>query len=152
MKIWMVRAGERSYLVDEFAKGHVGIGWQDMGDMSDIQSQDEMRERYIKAYPDAKPGQVGNGVAMAFKFCNVLKKGDKVVTYDSDKRQYLVGTIVGDYQYLPDTKGDYPNIRKVDWQGRVDRDALTVSARNSLGSVLTLFSISEDIWNEFMAA
>lgn|GEM_PF-6778512 len=44
-----------------------------------------------------------------------------------------MGTIAGDYEYKPDAVGDYPHIRKVDWQGRVSRNRLTTSARNTLG-------------------
>ena len=33
MNIWMVRAGQKAYLIDEFARGYVGMGWLKMGDM-----------------------------------------------------------------------------------------------------------------------
>jgi restriction system protein len=41
---WMVRAGEGGYLIEEFAdEGYVGIGWQDAGDFTNVQTLDEMR-------------------------------------------------------------------------------------------------------------
>ena len=73
MNIWMVRAGQSAYLIEEFAKGYVGIGWSAMGDMSSIKSQKEMKKKYIQSYPDAKPGKVGNAAAMVYKFCFVMK-------------------------------------------------------------------------------
>lgn len=43
---------------------------------------------------------------------------------------------------------DYPNQRPVVWRGRVPRDALSVSARNSLGAIATLFSIAPEVATE----
>lgn len=146
--VWMVRAGEEGYLIDEFAKGYVGVGFNEMGDMSSIKSQDEMYELYVKSYPDVKEGKIGNAVAMAYKFRSVMQVSDKMLTYDGRSREYLVGTIISDYSYSPNVIKDYPNIRKVKWEGRVSRDSLSVSSRNSLGCISTLFSVNEDVWKE----
>lgn len=151
-EVWMVRAGERGRLFEEFEKGYVAIGWQAMGDMSSIGSLDEMRRKYVEAYPDNKPGSVGNAAAMAFKFTKVIAKDDKVITYNPEERKYRVGNIAGEYEYRPNVVGDYPHIRKVNWVGTVDRDALPSTTRNALGSTLTLFSVSEESWHNFQAA
>lgn len=150
--VWMVRAGEGGYLISEFARGNVAIGWQAIGDMTSIKSQNEMREKYISAYPDDKAGKVGNAAAMAYKFCRVMQKGDTVISYDPEAREYLVGNIAGDYQFKPGLIGDYPHIRSVSWVGRVPRDALSVAAKNSLGSTLTLFAVNNDVWAEIETA
>lgn len=144
--IWMVRAGEGGRLIDDFARGYVGIGWSDIGDMSTIRTREEMREKYFAAYPNAKPGQVAGGVSMAYKFLRVMKLGDKVTSYDPKARDYLIGEVIGEYTYKPNEVGDYPNIRRVKWLGRVSRDQLDVASRNSLGSTLTLFAINQDVW------
>lgn len=146
--VWLVRAGEEGYLIDEFVKGYVGVGFNRMGDMASIKSQDGMYELYVKSYPDVKEGKIGNAVAMAFKFRSVMQVDDKLLTYDSHRREYLVGTIISDYSYSPNVIKDYPNIRKVKWEGRVSRDSLSVSSRNSLGCISTLFSVNEDVWKE----
>jgi restriction system protein len=151
-EVWMVRAGERGRLFEEFEKGYVAIGWQAMGDMSSIGSQEEMRRAYVRAYPDNKPGSVGNAAAMAYKFTKVFAKGDKVITYNPEERKYRVGEITGDYEYRPNVVGDYPHLRKVNWTGTVDRDVLPSTTRNALGSTLTLFSVSDESWHNFQAA
>lgn len=48
--------------------------------------------------------------------------------------------------------GDYPQLRVVNWQGKVDRDSLSQTTKNSSGSVLTLCSISDDVIAEMLAA
>ncbi len=58
---------------------------------------------------------------------------------------YLVGTIAGDYEYREGALDDHPNIRKVSWKGRVERDFLNIASRNTLGSTLTLFDPGQDV-------
>ena len=61
---WLVRAGEGGHLIDKFTRGFIAIGWYELGDLSTVASQDEIRERYDRAYPDDSPGRVPNVVAM----------------------------------------------------------------------------------------
>ena len=152
-ELWMVRAGEGGYLVDDFERsGCVAIGWSELGDLSSIRSPDEMRRRVAASYPDMRPGALTGSANMALKFKDGIKRGDRVVSYDPEKREYLVGTVTGDYQYAPNTVPNYPNIRRVDWQGRVGRDALSVAARNTLGAIQTLFNPGPDVRGELDAA
>ncbi len=145
---WMVRAGERGYLAEEFFVHHiVAIGWNKVGDLTSFVTSDEVRAAYTRAYPDAKLGEIGNAVAMIYKFRSVLKPSDHVVSYDPAKREYLVGKIVGDYIFKPGEIG-YSHLRKVEWLGRVSRDQLSVASRNTLGSTLTLFSVPADVWSD----
>ena len=64
--IWMVR-GEGSCLIDEFARGFIAIGWYELGDLSAVTSQNAIRERYDRAYPDNSPGKVRNALAMIYR-------------------------------------------------------------------------------------
>lgn len=146
--VWMIRAGEGGYLIDDFAKGFVGIGWNAFGDLSAINSLDAIRSIYIKEYPDETPGRIANAVAVIYKFRSVINMNDKVITYDPNKREYLVGTIAGNYMFGENYIRDYHHIREVRWEGHVSRDSLSASSRNSLGSTLTLFSVNEDVWGE----
>jgi restriction system protein len=152
-ELWMVRAGEGGYLVDDFERtGSVAVGWGELGDFGSIRTADEMRRRIVSSYPNMRPGAVTGSVNMALKFKDGIKRGDRVVSYDPEKREYLVGTVAGEYQYAPNTVPDYPNIRRVEWQGRVGRDALSVSARNTLGAIQTLFNPGPDVLKELDSA
>lgn len=145
--MWMVRAGEGGYLIEEFVDGGViAIGWHKLGDLSEVNSQEKIRELYNHKYPDEKPAKVPNAVAMIYKFCFALEKDQKVVTYDSQNREYLIGSITSNYDYDTNKIADYPHLRKVNWlPDRISRDALSVSSRNSLGGIQTLFSVNEEV-------
>jgi restriction system protein len=152
-RFWMVRAGEGGYLAKDFQRRqHVGIGWEEAGDFTSIRTLEEMRERVNQAYPEAKSLARAISASTAFKFRQDMKPGDRVVTNDPQRREYLVGTIQGDYEYSPGVLPDYNHVRKVEWQGTVSRDALKPASRNSLGSLVTIFEPGEDVWSDLQTA
>ncbi len=149
----MIRAGEGGYLIDEFeAKKLVAIGWHQLGDLTNIKSQDALKRLYRQTYPQHKLGKIAGAVAVIHKFCNVVQKNDGVLSYDRNSREYLVGQIKSDYYYKAGVIEDYPNLRDVEWRSRVSRDVLQPGTRNSLGSTLTLFAISPEAWDDIQSA
>lgn len=154
--MWMVRAGEDGYLIEEFDRGCIiAIGWHKIGDLSAVTSEEEIRERYNQEYPDDKPVKARLAVSMICRFRFILEKNQKIVTYDPQKREYLIGNITSDYYHntdeISETISNYAHLRKVDWLGRVSREVLSVSSRNSLGSSLTLFSVNEKVSAELLS-
>jgi len=80
--MWMVRAGEGGYLIDEFEKGYVAIGWNELGDLSAAKTLDQIRELYEQAYPSDRPVRKANTVAMIYRFRSLFEIDGKVATYD----------------------------------------------------------------------
>lgn len=149
----MVRAGEGGYLVDEFEKtGYVGIGFEGARAFTDFKTQNEIRAHLAEVYPDITPTALANAAAIAFKFRHVIKIGDRVVTYDPKRREYLIGTIESDYRYDPNVLPDYFHIRAVRWSGRVSRDSLSTTTKNTLGSTLSVFEPGEEVLKEIETA
>lgn len=150
--MWLVRAGEQGYLINEFESGIIAIGWHKLGDLSAVVSREEIKEKYDREYPDENPSRAGNAVSMIYRFCQEFAVNQRVVTYDPDKREYLIGTITGDYSYDTDNIPDFPHLRRVDWlPNRVSRDLLSTSSRNSLGGSQTLYSVNEDVTAELLS-
>lgn len=148
---WMIRAGRGGVYIEDFEKGYAAIGWSQLGDLTQYSTSDSLRQEYIEIYGNDKPSATANAVAMILKFRDQITAGDHIVTYNPETREYLLGIDQGEYQYQPDTVGDYANLRKVEWLGKVSRDQLPQKAKNSLGSTLTLFSISQEIIDVFIA-
>jgi restriction system protein len=151
-KGWMIRAGEGGRLFEDFEKGYIAIGWQELGDIAALTTLEQFWNAYPKAFPLAKKGQLPNQISMIYKFRTVVNAGELVVTYDPESRNYLVGEVTGDYEYQPDLVGDYPHVRKVNWFGKVSRDQLSQKVRNSLGSTLTLFALKDFVIHDLLAA
>ncbi|OGB25740.1 MAG: restriction endonuclease [Burkholderiales bacterium RIFCSPLOWO2_02_FULL_57_36] len=147
--MWMVRAEVGGRYFEEFKTlSIVAIGWADVGDMSMLKTRDDFTQAINRVYKDMKKAQVAMSSSQTYRFVREIQNGDRVITYDPSERVYLVGTIVSEYEYVPDLIQDDPNIRRVRWEGEVSRDVLSVSARNSLGAISTLFLIPPDVAKE----
>jgi len=145
----MVRAGEGGHLAGDFDRlACVAIGWSELGDLGSVTSQEELRKRVDATYPESKPGNRIISTSTIWKFRETFRKNDHVLTYDPIRREYLRGAIVGDYEFSPQTIADYPHLRRVRWDSRVSRDALSPGARNTLGSTVTIFKPGIEVMNE----
>lgn len=150
ISMWMVRAGEHGRLLEDFEKNNVvAIGWQKIGDLSNVKSPEEVRRMVDAAYGEESQGWKAISASQLSRFRFDFKENDNVVTYDPEKRMYLVGTIRGPYSYDSGRK-EYSHVRKVEWKGQVSRDALSTPSRNTLGAISTIFDTGEDTEKEML--
>ena len=148
--IWMVRAGEAGYLFQDFKDNKVvAIGWNEVGDLTKLSNSKEIKERVKEAYPEEKEGSIAMSASQISKFRFDFKIGDSVITYNPQERKYLVGEIIGEYEYNKKLI-KYPNIRKVKWLGEIERDRLSTPTKNTLGAISTIFELSDDAKNEIL--
>ena len=147
--MWMVRAGPKSFLIDEFLSNNVvAIGW-DLGDLSD-KSDDEIRELYKNKYKNL------NSLNQVLKFKNQIKVDDYVITGNSETRTYFIGKIVSDYQRSniitqTDSSNDaYSNIREVKWIGEVQRESLKKTTQNAVDNRVTVFNVKENAKDDIL--
>jgi len=144
-KNWMVRAGRGGVYFEDFEQGYVAIGWSKLGDLSQYATEIDLRDKYIEIFGNEKPSATNNAIAMILKFRDQIEAGDYLVSYNPETREYLLGRDKGEYLFQPGTIGEYANLRKVEWLGKIPRDNLLQKSKNSLGSTLTLFSINQSI-------
>lgn len=144
-KWWVVRAGRNAVYLDDFiSKGMVTIGGERTGDLNQYPDKKALLKRISELNPDWKPGKLGMWGSQCYKFANALKSGDQVLTYDPQARVYHIGALTGSYGFKSGILGDHPNYWPVEWIGKVSRDDLSTSTKNSLGAISTLFQIPED--------
>jgi len=148
--MWMVRAGEGAFLIEDFKKNNcVAIGWNELGDISEIKRKDKIKNLIEKAEKYKKKSQIAVAAGQIGRFLLDFKKEDYAVTYDPNNRVYLVGEIQSDYEY--NTKiTNYHHVRRVKWLGEVSRDKLTVQTKNSLGAISTIFEIKDNAKREIL--
>lgn len=134
---------------DDFKEAsRVCIGWYEIGSLAALRSRDEFNKTVGATYLKYRRGQVISAASTLYRFVREIKLGDSVITYGPSERVYLVGTVVGEYEFLPNLSAEQPHVHRVEWHGQVPRDSLSVGARNSLGSTLTLFQIPVDVAEE----
>ncbi|MBU1044937.1 MAG: restriction endonuclease [Candidatus Omnitrophica bacterium] len=139
--MWMVRAGRDARFIEGFLKKNIiAIGWETK-DLSVLNSQEEVKEAIIEAYPNDKKGKIAISVGQVSRFRFDFARGDKVITSDPNIRSYHVGEIIGDYEF--NEKLTQKHFRKVKWIGTVSRDDLSTSTKNTLGAISTIFNVGE---------
>lgn len=148
--MWMVRAGSGAYRIDEFEnKKIVAIGWRDVKDLSKFKDSTEIKERVKEKYPDYNTGQITSAASQISKFRFDFQEGDYAISYDPERRIYLVGEIISDYEFNPKLS-EFPHIRKVKWLGKVNRDDISTSTKNTLGAISTIFEIKDEAKEEIL--
>jgi restriction system protein len=141
--MWMVRNEGGTYADDFVHEGIVAIGWKDVGPLYDLKTRDEVITKVRQTWPEYKPMKAVVSGSQLDKIANIMKVGDRVLTYDPSKRIYHIGVITGDYEYKTEAEDSLANRRSVTWQHQIERDRLSVPTKNSLGSTLTVFTVPE---------
>ena len=141
--MWMVRAGERSFLIDEFLKNNiVAIGWN-LGDLTD-KSDEEIAELYKRKYNNLK------SLYQILRFKNEINVGDYVLAAKGKTKTYFIGKILSDYHRSEvinkkDSSGDnYFDVRDVEWLGEVQRYSLKKPTQKNIGENTTVFKINDN--------
>ena len=155
--MWMVRAGENAFLIDDFKElDIVSIGWE-VGDLSD-KSPIEIKEIMAKKYPDAKKTSLGLNSGQVIHFVCDFQVGDWVISYNPHNRKYLVGNITSDYycsdklakRYNKSINEFYHHFRDVNWIGEVNRDDLNETALKPLKSIMTIINLNDSAKNNIL--
>lgn len=134
--------GRSSCFADECILGsYVGADFDINEDLTGHLPEDwhEFNKKYIPVYLANRPDKSKTAAGLACGFlhtvCKQLKIGDVVLCPDG-KGFYYVGTITGDYYYVPNT--NLPHRRKVKWLNmKIKRSDMSKELQNSIGSIGT---------------
>jgi restriction system protein len=141
-KMWMVRAGEKAYLISEFLdNAMIAMGWEGIGSLENLPSFIKIKEKIMSIYPEYNAGKTGMTASQLKKFRSDLAIDDYIVTYDPSSRNYHIGLVKSEYIFKEQIPF-YPHQRNVEWIGKISRDILSTSTKNTLGGISTLFEIS----------
>lgn len=146
--MWMVRnkGGDniKAFLDNEF----IAIGWKAVGSLKNLKSRDEIIKKVQENWPEYKFMKAVVTGSQLNKVANLIKANDDVITYDPSTRKYYIGKVTGEYRYDSKSDESMAHFRSVKWEHTIDRDQLSLPTRNSLGSTLTVFSVSDEALEE----
>ncbi len=145
--VWMVRAGNNNELISRVEdKNAIAIGWPAMGDLSMHTTREAIKKQYEKVYLESSPARIAVNTGQIFRFAHAIASGDYILTYDKSQREVIIGIVQGNYKFDPTVfDAEYPHIREVKWVKRVSRDTFSPPARNSMGSILTVFKMNDHL-------
>lgn len=150
-KLWGIHM-PREVADDPIAEGYVGIGWSDMGDLSQVSlNREAFKTAYRRTYPDEQETSVPVSAGVPYRFVCELKEGDGVIYPSKANRHVNLGIITGDVFRVPDARVEQTsNRRPVRWVAHVPREAFSPNALHEIGSALTLFQVANNA-DEFLA-
>lgn len=147
-RYWVYAPGEKSRLWDDFRRqGIMGIGWDELGDLTQYASKSDLREKLQTLFKENSSYR--NWVLATWQFCREIQIGD--IVYAKLGTTHIIGRgeIVSEYIYDA-TRAEYHNIRRVKWthagewklDSRVAQKVLTditsyTALRNNLESMIT---------------
>lgn len=146
MTLWVVKGGRSGEREDRFLeKSLIGIGWEDLGDLSQFASREALKEAYRAVYPGESEVKVGVQVGQLWAFSHGMKEGDLIVVPLKTRGQIAVGRIAGAYGHASDLGGDMRHVRPVKWI-RTDfpRTAFDKDLLYSFGSFLGVSTVSRN--------
>ena len=114
VRYWLYAPGRGACMWDEFyARGVMGLGWYQLGDLREYATKEEMRQRLLETRDD-NTSQT-NSARAVWQFANEIKPGDVVFVKRGLKEIIGRGVVTGNYVYDPDG-GEYPHLREVSWE------------------------------------
>lgn len=112
---WLLAPGEQAYLWEDWCdQGYAAIGWNNVGDLSTAQTEDEVVERVADNYPSHGKKIVGG---MLWNFSHVMKPGDVVFAKVGLFKSAGWGIVADTYQFEPEVGEDeqYAHWVQVEW-------------------------------------
>lgn len=124
---------------------HVCIGWSAMGDLSDIESKDELAVRYDEHFDKVGIGR-GQDIGQVWRFINDVKVGDYIIF--AENSEFHIGRIESEYFYdnsdNQNQSADYKSTRKVRWlKKNISRSVLSSDLHNSLKTAMSIWAIND---------
>lgn len=122
---------------------HVCIGWKGLGDLTNIETKNDLRNHYLSLYPNINKYALGQNVSQIWMFKNEIKIGDYIVYFDRNIAH--IGRIIGNYEFISnpvDQENDYVNNRKVEWIKDIPYKDLPEDYRNSAKTQKSIFRLN----------
>jgi len=110
---WVYSPGQNAEHWDSFYEnGIMAIGWNDLGDLSQYETKEDVLNGLKKAYDVS--GNSMNNVAANFEFANEIQVGDIIIAKRGRGELLGYGEVTSDYYYDPNEV--FHSCRSVDWK------------------------------------
>lgn len=115
VKYWLLAPGQNACRWERCRKESIAcIGWEELGDLNEYASLDEIRETMKVQYGSASTNYKNDGLA-TWEFCHKIHVGD--IIFAKQGRNHIIGRgVVESEYYFDDSFPDFNNVRKVRWE------------------------------------
>jgi restriction system protein len=145
MTLWTVRCGgDGAYEQEAVAQKIVGIGWGGLGDISKIDSREELMLHFSTTLPNDSLASIRNQLAQVYAFRSRIQIGDLVALPLRNSASIAFGRITGDYKFVKDAHHYVSHQRSVEWIKEVPRSLIDQDLLYSFGAFSTVFEVKRN--------
>lgn len=146
MPVWLVRAGKHGEAEQTAVeKGLVTIGWNELPDLTPVQTREALGDLFRSVHPEASAPKVANEVGQIWAFRSRIQPGDLVVLPLKTRSAVAIGKVSGQYEYHEDITDGIRHVRPVKWlRPDLPRTAFDQDLLHSLGAFMTVCQISRN--------
>lgn len=113
---WIYSPGDNACMWDEFYNlGIMGIGWDDVTDLKEFTSKEEIKDYMKKVYDPSYSYK--NNAHCLWQFANEIKIGDVIFVKKGMHKIIGKGVVTSEYIY-DSARETYRHIRKVEWTNK----------------------------------
>lgn len=113
---WIYSPGDNACMWDEFYNlGIMGIGWDDVTDLKEFTSKEEIKDYMKKVYDPSYSYK--NNAHCLWQFANEIKIGDVIFVKKGMHKIIGKGVVTSEYIY-DSARETYKHIRKVEWTNK----------------------------------
>ena len=136
-RVWLYAPGPQAAYWDEFrALKIAGIGWDQLGDLSDYNDAEAVKTRMDQL--SSQPESLINA-NQCFDFSHRMALGDRIFVKKGRREIIGFGIVKSDYRFEPD-RPYYKNVRHIEWQ----RVGSWPTASHRMLSMKTITDITDD--------
>lgn len=117
---WTLSAGEGGEMWDDFySSGVAAIGWDDLGDLTQFKTKEEIRLKLLEIWPSDSSKK--NDAHACWQFAHDIEVGDIIFAKQGFSRLLGYGVVESEYQF-DESRNSYQHVHKVKWHsdGPVD--------------------------------
>jgi restriction system protein len=146
MAVWTVKGGRHGEREERCLEhGIVGGGWEQIPDLSNVDSRDALNAICEQAAPDWSAKTRSNYVAQLWSLRERMQLDELVVLPLKTTGTIAVGRVSGPYAYREDLGEDLRHVRAVTWlKTDVPRDSFDQDLLFSFGAFLTIGRVRRD--------
>lgn len=145
MTLWTVRCGrDGAYEQEAIAQKIVGIGWGDLGDISKIDSREELMLHLANLQPNDSIASLRNQLAQVYAFRSRIQIGDLVALPLKNSASIIFGRVIGNYKFVKDDHRYVAHQRSVEWIKEIPRSLIDQDLLFSFGAFLTVFEVKRN--------
>ncbi|MDQ0257510.1 5-methylcytosine-specific restriction protein B [Evansella vedderi] len=112
-RYWIYSPGQNASQWEKFySQGVMGIGWDELGDLSQFSSKQKMKVKMKELY--GQEYTYMNAAHATWQFANEILPGDTVYVKKGTSTVIGKGIVESEYMYDP-TRDEYKHIHKVNW-------------------------------------